>query len=673
MAKRTIPSNERPERAQILGLTALLIAAYLPLGRHLAPQISLFIGLLFLIRMGSLRWPALLPGIWPLVALTLVGIANAVVTYQGWSGQNAGTALFVSMLALKLMELRSKADLRLVTILIGFLIVVQFLFDQSPLLVLYLGAVVLGAIALLVDLNGGLTGNRRRVALRVALRLALQAIPLTLILFLLFPRLSAPLWNLGMDPNKGTTGISDSMEPGAISELVLNGELAFRVRFDDAPPAADQLYWRGPVLWETDGRRWSPGTTPSDSAAPAQVLDPARPVSYEVTLEPTDQRWLFALDMPDSVPNGAFLSPDYQLISRQIISAAKRYRVTSALSYRTAQPDAARLAAGLQLPENVTPRMRRLVEEWQVQSGDDWSLVQRGLAFFNREEFHYTLIPPRLGANPTDEFLFETRRGFCEHYAGSFAVLMRLAGIPSRIVIGYLGGELNRVGGYHMIWQSDAHAWVEVLIDGRGWVRVDPTASVDPSRVDNSAASRMLGAGPSVRFTLQQADALARMARNLKLFADSLDAAWQDWVLGFSVEDQLALLEKLRLGELREYGLVALMLLALSITLGMLVLGAIRERKAVDPLEATYARFSRRLARVGLERLPNEGPMDYGKRIRAQRPDLAPSVDRFLGLYIPARYGPQTDQGTLAALSDLLRGFRPRQRKPRRPGSKGRT
>ncbi|EGV18052.1 transglutaminase TgpA family protein [Thiocapsa marina] len=660
MPKRTIPSNERPERAQILRITLILIAAYLPLGGYLAVQISAFVGLLFAIRLASLRWPAVLPGTLPLAALTLIGVANAAVTYQGWSGQNAGTALFVSMLVLKLMELRRKSDIRLVATLIGFLVVVEFLFDQSPWLVLYLGAVVVWGIALLVDLNGGLEEPRRRGAVKVAVTLALQALPLTLILFLLFPRLSAPLWNLGVDPSKATTGISDSLEPGAISELVLDGELAFRARFEGAPPAADQLYWRGPVLWETDGRRWSRGEGIANSGTAGTLLEAGRSIDYEVTLEPTDQRWLFALDMPNSVPDGAFISSDHQLIARQAVSAVKRYRVTSALDYRTAAPDPARLAAGLQVPEDVTPRMRRLVDEWRNRSETDWALVQSGLQFFNRESFHYTLMPPSLGANPTDEFLFETRRGFCEHYASSFAVLMRMAEIPSRIVLGYLGGELNRVGGYHMVWQSDAHAWVEVLIDGRGWVRVDPTAAVDPSRVDNSGASRMLGAGPSVRFTLEQADAIARFVRNLRLFADSLDAAWQDWILGFSVENQLALLERLRLGELREYGLVALMLAALGLTLGVLVLASIRERKPFDPLQAEYARFCGHLAKIGLARVPNEGPMSYARRVVAQRPDLAPTIERFMDLYIPARYGPDDPRDVLMALSDLLRDFRPR-------------
>lgn len=667
MPKRTTPSIERPERTQVLWLTLLLLAAYVPLAPHLAWQISAFVALLFAWRIAAIRWPALIPGAWGLVVLTLIGVANALSTYEGWSGQSAGAALFVSMLVLKLMELRRKEDLRLATTLIGFLAVVQFLFDQSPWLAVYLGAVAVAGLALLVDLNGGLGDTPGRAAMGIAVRVSVQAIPLTLVLFLLFPRLSAPLWHLGTDPRKGTTGISDTLEPGAISELVLNGELAFRVRFETPPPDANQLYWRGPVLWQTDGRRWSAGAE-AMAAGPAGALqDASRPIRYELTLEPTDQRWLFALDRPVSVPEGAFLTPDHRLLARHPISTPRRYRMLSALRYRTALPDRAGREAGLQIPDNVTHRMRRLAEDWRSQADNDWDLVELGLRFFNREAFHYTLLAPRLGSNPADEFLFETRRGFCEHYASSFAILMRLAGIPSRVVLGYLGGEPNPVGGYHMVWQSDAHAWVEVLIEDRGWVRVDPTAAVDPSRVDNGSASRMLGSGASVRFTLEQNDAIARLARNLRLLADSLDAAWQDWVLGFSMEDQLSLLKWLRLGGAREYGLAALLLVAFSLTLSIVLLVSLRDRPRVDPLEAEYARLCRRLARVGLERRPNEGPWNYGSRVRAQRPDLAPTVDRFLRLYVPARYGRGCDPEIHRALMSLVRGFRPGVDKGARP------
>lgn len=667
---RMIPASERPERAQIMALTLLSIAAYLPLVRHLDPKVSLFVGLVWLLRFAALRWQAVAPGAWVLVGLTLIGGGNALLAYQGWSGRDAGTALFVTMVTLKLLELRRLDDLRLVASLIGFLIVVQFLFDESPWLLAYLGGVSLGVITLLVMLDGGSGTARMRPALRVAGRLALQALPLTLILFLLFPRLSAPLWSLGVETGRAKTGMSDWLEPGAISELVLDGELAFRVRFDSPPPGPDQLYWRGPVLWETDGRRWTPGLAIVPPVSAPSLLEADQLIEYEVTLEPNNQRWWLALDLPVTVPAGAFLTTEHQLVAAESVSAAQRYRVTSALAYRTDSLDTERWAAGLQVPDNVTPRMRALVAEWRARVGDgDWALIQEALGYFNRESFHYTLLPPALGSNPVDEFLFETRRGFCEHYASSFALLMRLAGIPSRIVLGYLGGELNRVGGYHMVWQSDAHAWVEVWSETGGWVRVDPTAAVNPARVDHRGASQVLGAGPSVRFTLEQADAMVRLARQLRLFGDSLDAAWQDWVLGFSVEDQMALLSRLRLGELREYGLVALLLPALSLTLGLLLFGALRERRVVDPLTRLYARLGARLARVGLARGGHEGPADYGRRVSAARPDLAPRVERFLELYIPARYGALPKADAIAALTALLRDFHPRpvpRAKPRR-------
>ncbi len=655
---KSIPLIERPDAAQTLWLSLLVLAAALPLTPYLHWQVSAFLLFLFVIRLAGLRWRTALPGTWIRALLTLAGVANCLHANHSLVGQDGGTALFVTMLALKLLELGSKRDLRLVAILLGFLIVIQFLFDQSLPLTLYLGVMAVGAVAMLVDLNGGLGEARLRSTLRIAASLSLQALPLTLVLFVLFPRLNAPLWSLGVDTTKGLTGMSDSMEPGAISELVVNGELAFRVRFDRPPPNPNQLYWRGPVLWEMDGRRWSPGNPPAGSSA-APLAEAGNLIDYEILLEPSGKRWLFALDLPLNVPDESSLDADFQLLSRQSLTAVKRYRMRSALDYRTAEPDARERERGLQLPANITPRMRALAEEWRTRSASDAELVRQGLAFFNREAFHYTLLPPRLGANPSDEFLFETRSGFCEHYASSFALLMRTAGIPARIVLGYLGGEANAIGGYQMVWQSDAHAWVEVLLDGQGWVRVDPTAAVDPSRIDNRSASQLIGGGTSVRFDLAQARALAQFARNLRLLADTLDATWQNWVLDFSAKDQFALLERLGFGGLREYGLVVLMVLAVSLTLGLILLALLRDRTQPDPLDAHYARFCQRLARAGLPRRPSEGPSDFGQRVMTQRPDLTPPVSRFLALYIPARFGPRQSRETIGLLASQLRGFRP--------------
>ncbi|MTW20459.1 transglutaminase TgpA family protein [Allochromatium palmeri] len=663
----SIPMAERPERTQILWTTLLVAAACAPFVRYLDGQVTAFLALILAIRLLALRWPAALPNRWIRALLAFAGLGNCLAAYHTVSGQDGGSALLATMLVLKLLELDTKRDLRLVLILLGFLSVVQFLFDESFQLTFYLGLIALGLVTLLTELNGGLGAAGLRPALRVSARLALQAIPLTLVLFVLFPRLTAPLWSLGFDSSKGLTGMSDSMEPGNISELVVNGELAFRVRFAGQRPNSNQLYWRGPVLWTMNGRRWTPGAPPSGWQEPARLIESSEPIEYEIVMEPTKQRWLFALDMPISEPEGAAISPDYQLLSNQPVTALKRYTARSVLSYRTAEPDARVRALALELPDNVTPRMRALVEDWRTQvtdgrsdRADDWTLVQRALAHFNRENFYYTLLPPKLGANPADEFLFETRSGFCEHYASSFALLMRIAGIPSRIVLGYLGGETNAFGGYTIVRQSDAHAWVEVLIEGRGWVRVDPTAAVDPSRIDNRAATELLGAGASVRFDLGEAAALARWMRDLRLLGDTLEANWQNWVLDFSAQDQRRLMDRLGLGAWQEYGLAVLMVLAVSLTLGGILLVLMRERTERDPLEQLYARLCQRLGRVGLPRLPHEGPDDYGQRVAAARPDLASEVGGFLALYVPARYGERLTPETLQRLSDLLRGFTPR-------------
>lgn len=661
-AKRPVPVAEQPERGQILWLTVLVALAAAPLLSYLEWPIGAFVIALMALRVAALRWPSVLPPGWLLVLLTLAGVANCLNTYHTLNGQSGGSALFVTMLTLKLLELHSRRDLRLSAILLGVLLVVQFLFDQSLGLVLYQAAVIFGVVVMLADLNGALGAQRLRAALGVAGGLSLQALPLTLVLFLFFPRLSAPLWDLGLEETQGRVGLSESLELNTISELVVDGELAFRVRFEGEPPPPDQRYWRALVLWNTDGRTWSIGVHPPSWDSAPELLERARVLEYEVLVEPNDRRWLFALDMPLGAPEKTSLNSDFLLQADKPLITAQRYRVRSALAYRTPEPGPELRALALRLPPTVTPRMRELVANWRAQAGtDDWALVEQALAFFNREAFAYTLLPPPLGPNPVDSFLFETRSGFCEHYASSFALLMRIAGIPSRVVLGYLGSEFNGVGGYHMVWNSDAHAWAEVQIPGRGWVRVDPTAAVDPARIDNRGATRLLGAaGPSVRFNLQQADAAARLIRNLRLFADSIDATWQNWVLDFSIEDQLALLDRIGLGGLREYGLAVLMVVVFSLTLVLVMLALLREPVRRDALEQRYWRFCQRLGRAGLKRLPHEGPSDYGERVIATRSELRAPVNAFLALYIPARYGRESAPDVLTQLDQLLRTLRAR-------------
>jgi transglutaminase-like putative cysteine protease len=622
---------------------------------------------LLLLRWVSVRWPRLEPRRWLLLPLTLVGGINVYDAYQTIAGVEAGTALLATMMALKLLETRRTRDLWLGTLVFGFLLVAQFLLDQSPALTLYLGVLVVGNFALMADLCERASEQPLRRSLVLALRLAVQAVPLTAILFVLFPRLAAPLWAIDQGGARGVSGVRPMLEPGAVSELVLSEALAFRARFEGPYPPDGQLYWRGPVLWQTDGRRWTPGTAGSSGGTGAPIARAESPVVYTLVVEPTGQRWLFPLDLPTRVASGVVLTMDFQALTPKRIDAVAAYRMESALSYDTG-PGEAGLEAALQLPANVTDRMRGQVAEWQRGADGPQDIVRRALAWFSREPFYYTLRPPALGENPADEFLFETRRGFCEHYAGSFAVLMRIAGIPTRIVVGYLGGERNPIGDYLMVRQSDAHAWVEVWLKGKGWVRVDPTAAVASERVERDARVGALGAGGPVRRGVQEEGLLGRWLHGVSLLADAADEQWRLWIVGYSRARQFRFLESLGLGGLGEYGLAAGMVIVSGAMLGLLVIflgrGSVMRGDALDRL---YGRFCLRLGRAGVPRCAWEGPVDYSRRVSAVRPDLSNAVRGFTELYVAMRYGDEIGETKLRELRRRLAQLRPARRSGVRP------
>ncbi len=633
------PYNEQIDRHQLVAMTIVTGLVYLPLARFLDMGISLFIGLLILVRLVTIRWTEYMPGRVLLLLLTLGGGINVYAAYHSITGQRGGTALLATMLALKLLEARQKRDLQLVAALNGFLAAVQFLFDQGIGLVIYLGLLLFVNLVILVDLASQPQHRPARTAVGIAARVTAFAIPLAFVFFILFPRLDAPLWRFGDQTTQGITGMSDSLELGAISELVVSGELAFRVRFDDEIPPLNKMYWRGPVLVHTNGIRWfaGPGVTPSKQQAGLVKADGL--IGYETVLEPTDERWLFALDMPTRLPEGSLLSGDLQLMSRNKITRIKRFHTVSAYEYQTAEPDFEEAAAALQLPENTTPRMQALVESWQQGGSTDQAIIDQALAYFGREPFYYTLLPAKLGVNPIDSFLFETREGFCEHYASSFAVLMRMAGIPTRLVLGYLGGEPNTLSDHYIIRQSDAHAWTEVWLEGQGWVRVDPTAAVAPYRVDPGGMLRRLANGAPYRFRVGEGEGVERLLHYGHLFADALDSGWQKWVLGFSSSHQAWMMQSIGLGFLDQYGLVIALLVgsALVMQVGVWILRRKPGRR--DPVAVCYQRFCLHFSKAGLHRHESEGPRDYGLRIVAKRPELRAPVEAFISLYIEIRYG----------------------------------
>lgn len=630
----------------------LLASVLLVLAPHAAYQpLWLSLGIVVLLAWRALitqrAWP--MPGRWLRTALTLLMALLVYLHYHTLFGRDAGIALMSGMLALKLLELRNQRDYLLAAFLLYFLILANFLYSQSLWLAAYLLATVLLCTATLVRLAQ--PGAAARYALRLAGRLLLQALPLMLLMYLLFPRVQGSLWGLPQDAHGGVTGMSDEMRPGSINQLNQSDAVAFRVTFRGAVPANTDLYWRSLVLWQTDGRVWSRGDRNLPVARAFE--EQGTPVSYLVTFEASNQPWLVALDLPAAPPANLRLLPGYVLAAGTRVRERLRYTLTSWPRYRTGELSQRERAAALQLPDNIGARTRDLARQWRAQSRNDADVVTTALNYFHNENFSYTLQPPLLGSQPVEEFLFEVRRGYCEHYASALVTLMRAAGIPARAVVGYQGGEFNPSGNYLIVRQSDAHAWAEVWLAGRGWVRVDPTAAVAPERIEYGADALRRLANQGAVFGQLPAEAVRRALslgwlegltlRSNQLW-DAVDALWNEWVLDYSVERQQQFLRRLGFNAPSPLLMVELLAgLSALLLLGYAVYGW--RRPASDPVVRAYQKFCRRLARVGLVRAEHEGAQDFSRRCAQHRPDIAASILRITQQYVQLRYGaPATHQ-----------------------------
>ncbi|OOZ37559.1 transglutaminase TgpA family protein [Solemya velesiana gill symbiont] len=654
------PLNNR----ELTALIILLIMTMAPHVLHLNGWISgFFIAAVFL-RLVALKTPKALPGRFLLFLLTAGGLTNVLAHYPLLMGKEAGVALLTSMMGLKLLELKTRRDLFITVFLAFFTLVTLFLFRQEIALVGYVLLVAWGLGAVLVEASRSEHSANLLVPLRKSGIMLLQAVPVMIVLFVFFPRFTGPLWNLGFDSRAATAGLSDRISPGSISKLILSEEVAFRVNFEDKIPPNSNLYWRGPVLWQTDGFYWNEGPQQRPRKLKLQVA--GEPVAHTVTLEPTHRRWLFALDLPQKRPPNSIHMPDFQLLNLKPLDQRIRYSLTSWTEYNTGPLQEDELQRGLQLPPNITPRMEELVAGWKAEAEGPVEIVETALKFFREQPFFYTLIPPLTLDNPADEFLFETRRGFCEHYATSFTLLMRLVGIPTRVVTGYQGGELNPMGGYLVVRQADAHAWSEVWLAGSGWVRIDPTAAVAPQRIDrsfNPNIDRSFDIGEPIKFNLKESDLVKRLVNQLRWGWDSINSSWHNWVLGYTMERQGSLMAMLGFSFLRGYKLaLGMVLITATVVFGLAILLWNQTIIKTDPIQKAFLRYCKKLSRIGIVRNPWEGPRDLATRVIKLRPDLATDVARITSLYIAMRYGNEGGQQKLRRLQMQVQAFRPSRR-----------
>lgn len=638
----------------LLGQLALVLA---PQARTLPVAISLLLLALLYWRWLLWRKRAPLPSraILGVAAVLVLGVAAAMIWQDGGGTvRDLAVALLGAFVVLKLLECHSLADATLVTQLSFYLLLTLYLSDQPFWLALY--SVAIGAWVLRNWLLLHHPEARGRLAIWPLLgRMALIGLPWALVLFVLFPRLEHPLWQLPQSAQTSRTGISDMMRPGSVGQLVRSPEVALRAEIDGDAVPTGALYWRALVLWQFDGTSWLPVPQRQQFTTPAEPPPPgarqAGSVDYTVTLEPSQQRWLFTLDRGLAVSSNvnARISADGEYFLATPVEQRIRYRASSTLGASPEPLSARTRSLALSLPPG-NPRARELAARWAGSYADPAQRVQAALRLFASAPFGYTLRPPPLGTEQVDSFLFETHRGFCEHYASAFVFLMRAAGVPARVVAGYLGGEYNPIGRHYIVRQADAHAWAEVWLEGRGWVRVDPTSAVAPSRVEQGLDAALGGQESGVWSPGQEAGWL----RNLRWAYDGLTYTWQRWVLQYDRSQQERLfgewLPGVSVAQLLAYGLAALSLLAL-VPLWL-------RRRRLDPVEASYAHVCRMLARHGCERAAAEGPQAFAERATSRLPHAASAIHAFVATYIGLKYGAMPEARRAAELATLRTGAR---------------
>ncbi len=597
---------------------------------------------------------------WIIVSLVLFGGVGVFAEYWTIVGRDAGLALLTVMTSLKFLESRSHRDLLILIFLCYFLIATHFLFSQSILTAGLMLATLLIITATLVLINQRNDEISISIGVKASARLVLMSLPLMLILFVLVPRIPGPLWSLTNEQRGGITGLSDSMSPGKISQLIRNNEVAFRVSFKGDIPAQSQLYWRGPVMALFDGSRWTQSKRRNINRLNITVFD--EPTEYTVTLEPNGERWLLALDMPTQIVADSQMTADFQLTAKKPINDLLRYTLQSQLRFQAGLDEPEKyLQLTSQYPADKNPKTIALGQSLARQYDNPVDIVNHVLNMFRTQQYVYTLSPPALRGDTVDQFLFETQRGFCEHYAGSFALLMRAAGIPSRIVAGYQGGEYNELGNYLIVRQSDAHAWTEVWIKNKGWIRIDPTAAVSPDRIELGLDQALPDEISS--FRIQNRNPLFG---NLLFSWDNVQNNWNNWVLNYDERKQSNFLQKLGVG-IEDSGdmIFALVFMLLTVTGFYWLLGWYRARPAKPSrLEQHFNRLLKKLAKLGFEKKPSEDSRAFLSRVEASKLVQTSEIEEIVNLYNRIKYGPghfnkNKSQSDLNTLKLLVNNFSP--------------
>ena len=601
------------------------------------------------------------PGRLLMLLLTVLVVAVLLQSFGTILGQQPGSAMLLLLSFLKLFEMKSTRDIAIVIFMGFFLIASNFFFSQSLLIAIYVFIVVVYLTSVLIVFSDRLGTTSHNMRIQRALAMIIQAAPLMLILFLLFPRVPGPLWGLPKDAQAATTGLSDEMSPGNINRLVRSGEVAFRVKFASSPPPRSQRYWRGLVLSNYDGRTWRLDNAPARTYPMLFASESAQSnFSYTVMLEPHNQRWLYTLESLIEYEQEQRVTRELQLVVDNKVTDVISYTLRSDTSALNRGLFAAERSKNLALPDGFNAKTLAFAKKLFDQSNrDSQTYLSSVLQHFSQQDFYYTLSPPLLGEHAMDEFLFSTRRGFCEHYASAFVYLMRAAGIPARIVVGYQGGAMHPFDDYMIVRQSDAHAWTEVWIEDDGWIRIDPTAAVSPTRIENGIQNAGLERDllPSI---LVSDNALFQRARYAW---DSFHNNWNQWVIGFDQDRQQQLLESIGLEDVTISNLVIWLVIALTLATGLVAWWMLRKESVwqKDLIRRHYDKYCRKLEKAGISYRPYESASELMARAARVLPNKQQEMAMITADYQHLRYGNEDNELRRKRFVRAIRRFRARR------------
>ena len=596
------------------------------------------------------RWR--LPPAWIRIIVSLLCFVGVLISYESVSGVGPGSALLAVMAALKLLETRHRRDQFVLLFISIFLIMASLLREQYLWSLPYLIAGTLFTMTAWLRMSDAKIVNIGE-SIRSSTVLIAYSFPIMLAMWVFFPRIATPFWAVPIDTSSATSGLSDHMSPGDISSLSLSNAVAFRVNFDGEVPPPYQRYWRGFILDQFNGRTWTTGDPIYSSRKPKEFEFYGDPVSYQVTMEATRQQWVFALEMPDEWDlKRTFITSKHEIARIQPVDQRLSYNVVSYPDFRLSNARiAGRTGWYTRVPPDSNERSIELARTMRDDADSDESFINQVLLKFSKEEFFYTLEPPELGVHPVDEFLFDTKRGFCEHYASAFAFMMRAADIPARIVLGYQGGEMNPMGEYLIVRQADAHAWTEVWLRGRGWYRIDPTAAVAPERIEEGRYGAMLdGIGASWGLSAQ-----SEWLYRLTLTWDAMNAKWNEWILAYGPDNQGKFMEWLGMRE-PDWRKMMLTLVAIVVFLVAIVSFLLILRYRPPPKDEAALLYRKFTRAVGIDPEKGEPPISYTTRLAAQKFERLPAANDIISLYLDTRYGPP-DLMPVAKLQQAVKRF----------------